>query len=466
MIVPKTTEELLKKYEFKDVEKDPINGIVTGYPKPQKYFKIIFTSPKVTLENHYYYIIHFLEREKRFEEFEKITDVYSSATMSAFFGNAMQRLAAQQDRISNLMANIGKLAIDILKQIQELRKIDERLGYFKAWKEKNRAADVALKGIWADNVDSQGKMELSIFNLATQRGYAALPDLFFRTAVWDEKEIDEIVDNYDISQPLKSVLKRKLMNFLRWAKEVEHELEMRRRALLRMLAHNTNSIKLYASWLRPYLWNTKFLSLHEKYMTSVYVVNSFDATVSEIEILAKKRVGEKYDCALINFLYRTAPLMMSTTEYQKYPIHIGTIEITWRGYCWSQKEIENYKKMRDEENLKLLSEIDDNIAKMLSNLGEDFEKYLKEAENLDKKPQEEKKSDNKVVSDDFGIKEILEPFKALVEGFVDLVKIFIPEEEKKEEKKKESKDESKIVEDLTDAYIKYKKWNKWFTFDV
>ncbi|MEM4396670.1 MAG: hypothetical protein QXR30_03365 [Candidatus Woesearchaeota archaeon] len=469
MIVPKNNEDLLKKYNFKEVEKDPVNGIVTGYPKPLKYFKIIYSSPKATLENHYYFFVNFLERIKRFEEFEKITDVYSSSTMSGFFGNAMQRLANQQDRISGILAAIGKLSIDILKQVQELRKIDERLGYFKAWKEKSQAADVALKGIWADNVDNASKTEMGLFVLAQQAGYSALPDLFFRTFVQDEKEIDSIVDAYDVSLPLKSVLKRKLMSFLRWAKEIEHELSVRRNVLLKMMVQNYNSLKMYSHWLKPYLTNVRYLNLHEKYMNSVYIVNSFDANVTEIEFLAKRKNSgdsSKYDCVLVNMFFRTAPLMMTGQEYQRYPIHLGTLEITLRGYVWSKEEIENYKKMREEEGLSLIADIDNSIRETLKNLGDDFEKYLKEAEGVKKEEtKKEEKKESSAKNDSFG--DIFEPLKALAEGLIELFTLFLPEpsEEKKSESKKEV-DKKKIVSDLTDIYIKYKKWNRWWTFDV
>ncbi len=459
-------EELLKKYGFDEIEKDPINDSVTGYPKPFKRFKLIYSSSQNNLENHYYLILNFIERVLQYPEIEKIIDVYTSGTLSEIFGNAMQRLGAQQDRASNLMATIGRLVIDLMKNIHELRKIDERLGYIKAFDKGSQAADVALKGIWADNVDSQSKTEASLITLAQKAGFAALPDLFFRTYVKDESEIDKVVDNYDISTSLKSVLKRKLMNFLRWKKEIKRELEVRRRVLLRLIQHHYNSIKLYAYWLRPYLLNIKHLQMNAQYSNSPHIINSFNTNVSEIEILAKKKIGKKYACLLINFFYRTNPLIMSGREYSKYPIHVGTLEITFRAYSWSEKEIENYKKMRDEETLALVYEIGENIQETLKNIGEDFEKYLKEAEALNKKESKENKTEksndiNEI--DDFGIKEIFEPFQMLFDGFKELFQLFFPKRESKDKSNDSKKPEDELNSQLWKLYNTYKKINKFFT---
>ncbi len=459
-------ENLLKKYGFEKVEKDPINNATTGYPKPLKRFKLIYSSSQNNLENHYYLILNFIERVLQYPEIEKIIDVYTSGTLSDVFGNAMQRLGAQQDRASNLMATIGRLVIDLMKTIHELRKIDERLGYIKSFDQGNQAADVALKGIWSDNVDSQSKTEASIITLSQKAGFSALPDLFFRTYVKDESEIDKVVNNYDISIPLKSVLKRKLMNFLRWKKEIKRELEVRRKVLLRLIQHHYNSIKLYAYWLRPYLLNIKHLQMNTQYSNSPHIINSFNTNVSEIEILAKKKVGNKYACLLINFFYRTNPLIMTGKEYSKYPIHVGTLEITFRAYSWTEKEIENYKKMRDEETLSLVYEIGENIQETLKNIGEDFEKYLKEAEELNKKESKEKKDEkSKDINeiDDFGIKEIFEPFEMLLDGFKELFQIFFPQQEKNKSNNDDKKPEDILNSHLWKLYNTYKKVNRFFT---
>ncbi len=462
--------ELLKKNGFDKLEKDPLTGIVSGYPEPLTSYKIIYDSPSNSLENHYFYILNFIKQVLKYPEVEKINDVYTSSTMSSLFGNAMQKLGNQQDRATSIMANIGRLVLDIFKNVYELRKIDERLGYFRALAKGSKAADVALKGIWADNVDSQSKTEASIMVLAQKAGFAALPDAFFRAFVKDESEIDSVVSRFDFSESLKSVLKRKLFSYCRWRTEIKRELSLKRAISLRMLRQHYNSIKLYSYWLKPYLININNLQMYHDFSSSPDLVNSFEGNISDIEILAKKKNGDKYSVILVDFFYRTHPFMQTGQDYSKYPIHIGRLELSFRTYLWSKEQIESFKRLKDQETFELVDQIGANINETLSSLGKDFEKYLKEAEGVEEKSNDknskDKKPDELEISegDKFKVSELFEPFTALGGGLSELFGALFPKPNKKPKDNPKVSDKNKVVKDLWLMYKTYKKVHKLPSF--
>ena len=81
----------------------------------------------------------------------------------------------------------------------------------------------------------------------------------------------------------------------------------------------------------------------------------------------------------MHYLFRTRPEMNYSQEYQRGPLHLGRIEIDFRAYAWTEQDIENYKKMRQHEDLKLLGVIDGSVKAAMDALGDELIRYLKEA---------------------------------------------------------------------------------------
>ena len=65
--------------------------------------------------------------------------------------------------------------------------------------------------------------------------------------------------------------------------------------------------------------------------------------------------------------------------YQRGPIHVGRIEMTFRAYAWDDKEIENYIKMKKREDFELLGLIDASVKAAMESLGDELMRYLSEA---------------------------------------------------------------------------------------
>jgi hypothetical protein len=137
---------------------------------------------------------------------------------------------------------------------------------------------------------------------------------------------------------------------------------------------------MYVAWVKPYLKNIQRLMLDQKKTDTPDLIVAFESSMIEIEILAvKKGEGLFKQCILMHFLYRTRPEMSYSQEYQRGPIHVGRVEITFRAYSWTDEDIENYKKMRKQEDMALLGAIDGSVQVALNSLGDELVRYLKEA---------------------------------------------------------------------------------------
>ena len=417
----------LKDFGFKEevcedahLQKD----LKTGYPEPLKRYWVKLETPNQSIEETYIWILDYLNVDIGYRDIEKLMDVFAASQHSAFFGVAMQRTGIYQDKVSQFLATIGKMVKELFQLVREIRILDERLDYYKnSYDEASKSkesAEITLKGIWIDMVEGGAKSPASVYGMARELEFTVLPDLFFSTHPATSKDVDSVVDKLEFNRKVREVLKRKLRAFLEWKEHTYKELKTRRKFTLKFLRQHYDVIKMYMSWVKPYLKYVNMLRSSEKKMESAGLVGAFEGSMIEIEILAKrfpfdditgKTKNKEYkSCILINFNYITKPDMKFVSEgYQRGPIHIGNVDIKMRSYAWTEKDIENYKKYRDKEDMELLGVVDPSISAAMEALGEEFENYLKEAgEELGKK-EEKPKQDS-----------IFEPFTSVFRGFKEI----------------------------------------------
>ncbi|MEK6964543.1 MAG: hypothetical protein AABX70_09075 [Nanoarchaeota archaeon] len=394
----------------------------TGYPNPVKRYRLVFESFGQSIEEMYYWFLEHFRQDQAFSHADKITDIFSASENSAFFGSSQQRLGIQQDKAQQFMATIGKMIKDLFALVREMRILDEKLAPRRLWG-KSDSADVALKGEFTDLVENRGgQMQPgSVFHLAQTVGYTILPDLFFNTKVYDETKLDGIVDSMQWNPQVKTVLKRKLYSFINWKKKTDAELETRRKFLLRYLRQHWGVIKMYMAWVKPYLRNVKHLSMSASQMDSADLINAFETSLTEIEVLfyRQPKGSGPVPCILMTLKLRTRPSLSYSQEYQRGPIHVGRAECTLRAYGWSKDQIAQYKRMRAEEDFELFGFIDENIKAAMDALGDELEKYLKEAgEDLEEK--KTGKPAEKHISVKESLAESLDPFLSIFKGFKEM----------------------------------------------
>jgi hypothetical protein len=428
--------ELLKKHgfseEFIEVARDNAGNYVeayTGYPTPIHSYRFILEDFNRPAEELYYWITDNIMTGEGYPFVKKISDLFSASENSSFFGNSQQRLGMQQEKVSMFMATIGKMVKELFQIVRELRIIDERYAYYEDSMKKDSktriSAEIVLKGLWIDQVEGGSKNPASVYGMARELQFTTLPDIFFATHPLTIEEIDQVVNGLEFNNKVKEVLKRKLRSFMQWKQSTFSEIKNRKIFTLRYLRQHFNSIRMYISWIKPYMRNVKRLSFADR-TDSPDLISSFEGSITEIENLFFKLPpshGESkymfhnkhiYSIILINFKYRVKPSMNFQNEYQKGPMHIGKAEINLRAYAWDKETIDKYVKMREKEDLDLIGNVDSSLKDAINSLGEELEKYLKEAEDnfeFTKDKKEEPKKNSLKNTD---------PFVALIFGFKEL----------------------------------------------
>ncbi len=433
-------KEIIKYADQEYAEHDRlVKPIPTGFPSPLVTNKnqtvcvrLHLESFNLSIEELYYWILHHVRQDWSFSNVYKISDVFSAAEQSAFFGTAQQRLGIQQDRAAQYLKYIADMLKALFQVVREARILDERLTFYNDVQndikdKKNAAAksDIVLKGIWIDMVEGGTKNPASVYGMSQQVGFVTLPDLFFRTYAKTTDDIDRMVKPMQFNEKVKEVLSRKLMQYITWRDKTYRELSSRKTFTLKYIKQHYLTIRLYLNWIKPYLRNIKRMIMPEKMFQEPEMIGAFETSMMELEFLAHRApVKSKIHHVIVaSFDYRTIPQMSYTTSegyQQRGPIHIGKVVINLRGYLWTKEQIAAYRKMKEEEDLELLASIDETVKQTLESLGDDLKKYLEESGEIFKKEEPKKEEKRRSPS-------IFEPFTSIAKGFGEMGSAFIPE---------------------------------------
>ncbi|MAG61051.1 hypothetical protein CL619_04650 [archaeon] len=397
--------ELLKEFGFEEEVYEVINDsfLKTGYPKSEKRYELRYEIEDLSVEEPYYWVLDLLQHY--YPTIDKVEDSFSASENSAFFGVTQQRLGLQQDKVGQYLATVGKMVKELFQMVRELRIIDERREYYggaekeiyKPLKNRKNADEITLKGMFVDLVQGGGKSPSSVFGMAAQLEFVALPDLFFDAPPFKSVvEMEDYVDGLtDFNSSLLRVMKRHLRQFMEWKKRTRKEHENRRQFQLRYLRQHFDIIQMYVTWMKPYLKTVQRLHLKEKHQDSARLISAFESSMIDIEIIAHH--PEKTHCVMCTFQYRTRPHMKFVQDgYQRGPVHVGELDMQIRVYPWNKEQIKKYKKMKEKENLELIGDVSQSVLASMKGLGRELERYYEEACGLDLKKKLEEKGDARI----------------------------------------------------------------------
>lgn len=405
--------------------------VIADYPKPITKYQVVYESPHSSIEPYYYSCLHNMRDTFNFPIIDKITDIFTASQHSSFYGASAQKLGLAQDKVSQYMAAIGQfIRKDLFQLIRDLRWLDERIEihddarkYNTDGSLKNESSEITLKGIWTDMIDGvvQGqRVAANVFQMAQQLQFTTLPDFFFSIHPQKKEQIDKMVDAIDTTTSLKSVLKRKLNDFVVWKEANFKELKVRKNFELKYLRQHYNIINMYLQWVKPYMKHIAKLSADIGKVDVPELISAFEGSMIEIELLGQRlEEGNKnvYTCVMETFEYRTRPEMSFQQEaYHRGALHLGEMKLTFRSYAWTKKQIDAYKQMKQKEDMELFEQINAGVKATMDAIREDLDKFLKQAEGVAK---EEKKPTAKPAP-------IWEPFTSLGKGFKDMTGMFIP----------------------------------------
>lgn len=400
-----TAEEVLHK------------SLKTNWPEPHTRFRMSYEAENNSIEGIYFWVLNELREEEGYTHFDKITDIFAASEQSSFFGAAQQRLGLQQDKVSQFLATIGKMVKELFQLVRELRIIDERLDLYKKSNDGDKPAEISLKGYWIDLVEGGAKNPASVYGMSRELGFVTLPDLFFDAPPMKSDNVQRHIDKLLFNKKVKEVLMRKLSVFLIWKERTFQEMSNRKLFTLRYLRQHYEIIRMYSTWVKPYLRNIKKLTLDPEKMDAAELVSSFEGSLVEIEVIARRQYGENtFACLSLHFDYRSRPELKFMQEgYQRGPIHVGRTIMTMRSYIWTKAKMHKYKRFRKREEFDILAGIDSSVQAAYTALGEDLEKYLYEAGEKDLAEFKKKEKHEERRSTIFGT--FLAPIKGVGELF-------------------------------------------------
>ena len=395
---PHYRTKLLKEFGFEEELAELNRGVYmpSGFPRSRKFHRLEWEVYDLSLEEPYFWILDLLR--DNFPTVEKMEDSFAAAENSAFFGVTQQRLGAQQDKVSQYLATMGKMIKELFQMVRELRIIDERLGYYdgaeaelsKPIEQRKKNDEITLKGLFVDLVQGGGKSAASVYGMARELEFVTLPDLFFDAPPFRNKdELDKHMKSLekDFNRNVRRVLVRHLNQFMEWKRRTHQEHKNRKRFQKQYLKQHYEIINMYLNWIKPYLRHVARLSMKEKNTSSPELISAFEGSMLDIEIMARTNSKRGANgCVLVTFNYRTRPELKVVQEgYQRGPVHIGKMVATFRSYHWTDEEVENYRKLKQKEAMLLLGQVSSSVRKAMESLGEELERYLNEEPDKEEK---------------------------------------------------------------------------------
>ena len=252
----------------------------SGYPKSLGRNRLIYETTNDPIEEGYFFEKDMIQFDFWFHKFYKVTDSFAATEHSSLWGVSEQRIGLQQDKASQFLRGISEMIKAMFQIVRELRIIDERLDYYVDSDDEDsktkKTSDYTLKGVYIDQVEGGSKNPASVYGLANTVGFSVLPDIFFRTHVIDKNLLDEQIEKLPFNEKVKEVLGRKLRQFLEWKKRTKKELQQRKKFTVKYLKQHYETVKLYISWIKPYLRNIERLQLDREKQDSADMVTSFD----------------------------------------------------------------------------------------------------------------------------------------------------------------------------------------------
>ncbi len=456
-------------------------NVVPGKEGGKSVYRILMDSAQAGVEARYFTILRALTNLAPFGRgitgddgyVIKTKDVYAAGESSSYWGLVEQRKGLQIDKFQQIMQNIGNMIKAMFQLLRELRILEERLKYYEDSNKGDKNSEVHLKSVWIDQVEGGIQNPTSVMGLTQKVGFAVLADLFFSVHPKTDKDIDteveKLKESHGINKKVREVLGRKLKQFLVWKQKTYLELATGQKFKLGYLRQHYGVIRLYLSWLRPYLRNIKRLELRtEGVARDADLVAAFETSKIELEFIAVRtrysqetdrgdlitEFKEKFPVTRVKLNFIAIPNMAYQNEGQRGAIHTGQTEIIVEGAVLTKEEIEEYKKALTEDDLDLLSYVDSSIVA----LKDELSYYLEKAGGAFDIKEETKKEEAKGLRTGF-----LEPFIALGDFFKEISGVEFKEKKQKSTGSEEGSAKSLAKLDSYIAYYIFKKSNGMFT---
>ena len=431
---------LIGKKEYTQLQKQIIKLLVQAIRKdsPITEYKLTYDALNEGIEPIYFWILDFMQEKAPAGlglEVHKSQEAYEASVASGYYGEMGQRATIMQGKGAEYLGAINNVIKSLLNLIYDLNEFKMRLVLYEELKgkdeDKKLGANYALKGIWMDSVDSRNGMG-SINSLAQQLNFTEIRDWFMFC-----KDM-ETAKRVDTNERVRRILIKKLHEYWEWLKLSESELKKRYTIEKAYLRSQKDTLKLYATWAKPYLLAAK--KLHMKEFNTPDIVSVFSNMQVELALYGKKSYDGKsahpsfkdlkiekkyYEVVEVTMNFRSVPQVYQSQGGRQY-IHGGKSTIFFRGYILDDNEMKAYDEHELYESFEL---IEDWVGDSLKVIEEEIQKYLIEDEP---KTAEEKKEESLVANIKENLKGLKEEnlFKDIYKGFEEFLKPLVTKKER------------------------------------
>ncbi len=375
---------------------------------PVEEHTLVYDSASDSLEPLYFWI---LDKANEFfaGDVEKLIDNFTSSPGSGHFSELGAKATRMQEEAMKILGAVNQVIKSILNLIYDLKEFEIRLSHYEATRSKDKdkaeAGILSLKQIWMDSVDIKRGVG-SINSLS--RGelmFATLRDAFMIV------KSPEDVEDLDLNDRVRRILKPRIQEFLEWKDASERELKKRYEVEKTYLKSQVSSLQLYTRWVKPYLRAAAQLEM--KTSKNPALVTAFNTLVMELTLFGKKMIKvadavyedqvlplkfatlrfkrKYYSCILIEFLFRGIPQTI-----QRQQVHYtfgGRSEVTFKAYALNEDEIALLQRKLKESDVMDAFQLAAGVTdETLDQIKGDLEHFL--GENFNGKGKGEEKSED------------------------------------------------------------------------
>ncbi len=386
-------KELLKKYGSAD--KIPAEEVKA---KPLTQHHLGYESSSETLEPIYFFILDLMSDVGL--DVEKFVDNFSSSPGSGHFSELGQRATVMQQQGSKVLGDINTVLRSVLNLVYDLKEFRIRLQSYDDFKSEDKtksdSARLSLKQIWMDRVDIN-KGNSSVKAMAFQGGFQTLIDAFLFAK--DEKD----VDNIDLNERVKRVLRPRIQEFNYWLEQSEIELRKRYGLEKTYLRSQVNSLKLYSRWAKPYLRAAQQLEMKDQGKEPA-MVKAFNTIILELSLVGKSELDirgkiesgdlpedfkkmkmkrDYFSCVIVDFKFRGIPQKVAQQSHYAFG---GKAEINFFSYALNKDELEKLNQEFEDSDIgDALKLIEGATTESLSQIHKEIDFFLDEKGSENKK---------------------------------------------------------------------------------
>jgi hypothetical protein len=375
------------------------------------------------------------------------------SSLSSLMNMVFEKRKNFEDRVMQLLGSINTVLKSLIAIIYELKELDRNLYLYDELKDtdkdKAEAAELALKRVFLDNVDSRkGGASLSALSRSPTQSQGGPGFIDIMSVFYQVKSLKD-VQTIDRNEQYKNILKNRYIEYEKWKEINGTDLRNRKNMLLQYLKSQMGSFNLYVDWCSTYLsmlakMGLKTATNAEGYIEGASKPDIFENESFSVTAVASKPIyAKEYDAEYIKLFKNKGPEIPISVEpksiettlisrgykedkrsfiydrIKKYgplvipaiklkmdfkekpskeaiqPPYEGTVYFHIFPYCFTPEEYYLYKKAHIANIQKtVFAAVDQAVFRSLSVIQKDLDNYVKEAEEeenkkKDKKPQKE-----------------------------------------------------------------------------